>query len=474
MSMPQKRASQACTPCRTRKVRCNGKQPCQECGHLNIACTFRPRCASAASRTHAKPRSVISTLIYSGSNSTRPLAASTRERPGLTITADDEFFLGLLPDYWAYVYTTCPLISIQTVKDSLARRGSEAIHAAFSYAYAAATLAVASSDSRDGSTNMISDLISRALHICPVVRDKSQINLTRIVISVYLRIAFGVLRDRDMELFYHREAVTMLQIIGVDQPLRCPSVTEGDVEVWQRLHWVVFIFDQLSSIAHDRMSLITPPETTPLQDDAMPDDVYASFTRASALYQLVDPDFLSFWRDKEGSPTLTHEWIIAKQEAFDQQRKLVQDACPDLAPLQRADLVLTCQWLRLLVWQMATRKYLLRSDALQDYMLLYFPVQESVYLRGILRELEGQPLRVGIGFVRKLFEVVDSASDVLTVSAGLQLPEDGSVVRQWLDNTCHLIRYIQQSGKLNDIQRAILQQKLESLEAVQAEFGCVI
>lgn len=119
----------------------------------------------------------------------------------------------------------------------------------------------------------------------------------------------------------------------------------------------------------------------------------------------------------ETEATAPLEWLVAKQEAFDQQFKLVEKAYPFIGPFHLSDLVLSCQLLRLLVWQITTRTSFLRPDTMQNYMELYFPVQESVYLRDILRELHREPRCIVVRFAKKLFEVMDARLDVLEVSA---------------------------------------------------------
>ncbi|KAK1782420.1 hypothetical protein QBC45DRAFT_368205 [Copromyces sp. CBS 386.78] len=36
----------ACNECKRRKIKCNGQNPCQRCGHLNLQCLYAPNCCS--------------------------------------------------------------------------------------------------------------------------------------------------------------------------------------------------------------------------------------------------------------------------------------------------------------------------------------------------------------------------------------------------------------------------------------------
>ena len=37
----------ACNECKRRKIRCNGQQPCQRCGNLNLDCVYAPNCCTS-------------------------------------------------------------------------------------------------------------------------------------------------------------------------------------------------------------------------------------------------------------------------------------------------------------------------------------------------------------------------------------------------------------------------------------------
>lgn len=379
---------------------------------------------------------------------------------GSGFDANPDFFVGLLTDYWDYVFPACPIVSTEMIRESISRHDTEAEHAAFTYSFGAVTLAVGSSREHQQRSGQIFHLISRALDVRPIMNHRSRVDLRRIMFSVFLRMSFAILLDRDMEIFYHREAVAMLQMVRAGQ---------SEEPAWQRLHWVIAIYERLVSIFTERSAAVPFPMVLPIHDPIIPHHLHLGFTKICELYRTVSDEFLSIWREKDSNPCLTESWIILKQEALEHQRKLVEDISPRLIPTQRADLILTCQWLRLLVWQMATWKYLLHSDALQNYMAIYFPVRESAHLQDILEGLESEALdRNGVGIQRKLFEVVDVASDVLSISAGLQL-EDKRIFGQWLTNVIGMIRSLQKSEKLSNVQKVVLSQKLKTLESMMNE-----
>lgn len=448
----------------------NGKQPCPGCSHLGIPCSFRPRGSTAASRSKCKRGGVISSLKppkEDGASATPPPLAicpqGSRSGGRLGFVVDADFLLELLPDYRQFVYSICPVIRHDDIRDSIHRFGDEADHGSFCYAYAAVTVALAAADNPRKTPEVIGELITRALRLRPAMNHRSQITLKRVVFAVFLRIAFGVLQDRDMDFFYLREAITMLQMLHLDRP-HTTVTTDGTRSAWQRLHWIVFIQERVSAVSNERAAALVAPTDSPFSDDELPSHLQRGFIRISELYRLVDEEFLRIWRDKQHSPALTLEWITEKQRALEEQHALVEEACPDLTELQQSDLLLTSQWLRTLVWQMAGYKYMLHSDAVQDYLLLLFPIKGSIYVGNILRKVGRESLdQQGAGNLQKLFDITTCAADVVTLSAKHQDRRD---VLHWMENCRYLIQFLQQFNHLSGPQRCILQQRLETLDNV--------
>lgn len=56
MERPATKISKACEPCRRRKIRCNGSQPCNTCLHRPDQCTYRAKARDRASVRNQAPR----------------------------------------------------------------------------------------------------------------------------------------------------------------------------------------------------------------------------------------------------------------------------------------------------------------------------------------------------------------------------------------------------------------------------------
>ncbi|RSL43210.1 hypothetical protein CEP54_015169, partial [Fusarium duplospermum] len=187
-------------------------------------------------------------------------------------------------------------------------------------------------------------------------------------------------------------------------------------------------------------------------------NIQAGFRRTCGLYESIDDDFISIWSARDQSRLLTEEWIINKLEALGEQQKLVDATCPQLCSIQCVDLISTCQWLRLRVWQMATWKYLLSSAHLRNY-------DTVLPLAGIVSS------HPAMGVLQKIYEIVDIASDILTVAANFTLSNrDFVIVGQGRANTCQLMTHLRNSGKLDDVQLTRLGPRQKALQDLALQY----
>lgn len=187
---------QACDGCRTRKVRCNGRQPCPQCEHFNLHCTFSPKkertygrrgrlvaqlrnggsdnqskpgktssfpplrprgsddgqdetpyvnsISSASPREqHTRPREehakAESSIASQGSHSTGPIEdVSSPFAPHANYTT--EYFLALIPDFESYTYPVNPIITPEQICASIDLMSTNPTRAALVYSFAAVTI----------------------------------------------------------------------------------------------------------------------------------------------------------------------------------------------------------------------------------------------------------------------------------------------------------------------------------------------
>lgn len=129
--------------------------------------------------------------------------------------------------------------------------------------------------------------------------------------------------------------------------------------------------------------------------------------------------------------------------------------------MQRADLAITREWLRTLIWRLAMSKTLLSSRSSKECLSLLFPVRLSQNLRQQVNSMSREDIEVhGSSITQKLFEITDTIADVLiTVPAGT-LEETAHRI----DDFLFILDFVVQFPTLDHTRRGILLEKLERLQ----------
>jgi len=98
-----------------------------------------------------------------------------------------------------------------------------------------------------------------------------------------------------------------------------------------------------------------------------------------------------------------------------------EDTDPDPTPIQKADLLITQQWLRLIVWRSSEQRHLLSWSSPHESMDVAFPLEIARSTVSILESLPSTAVEVhGMGIFEKIFKIGAAYIDALSAcdSAG--------------------------------------------------------
>lgn len=91
-----------------------------------------------------------------------------------------------------------------------------------------------------------------------------------------------------------------------------------------------------------------------------------------------------------------------------------QENEPETTDIQKADLLITQQWLRLIVWQSSFRQQLLSWTAPDESMRFAFPLTIAARTAAVIQSLPPQAIEVhGMGIFEKIFEIGTWSMNVL-------------------------------------------------------------
>lgn len=142
-------------------------------------------------------------------------------------------------------------------------------------------------------------------------------------------------------------------------------------------------------------------------------------------YHLLDSSFVDSWNEstEARASTLTYT-------ALQRQLNRPQPADVPLTDIQKADILITQQWLRLIVWQSSMRQGLLSSNAEDESMTFRYPLKIAHSLLNVISSLPTTSIEVhGMGIFEKIFEIGNTMLDVMQ-ACGTSLPNETYGVTQ--------------------------------------------
>jgi hypothetical protein len=116
--------------------------------------------------------------------------------------------------------------------------------------------------------------------------------------------------------------------------------------------------------------------------------------------------------------------------ALQRQLNRPQPSDISITDIQKADILVTQQWLRLIVWQSSMRQGLLSSTAEDESMTFRYPLKIAHSLLDVISSLPTTSIEVhGMGIFEKIFEIGNTMLDVMQ-ACGTSLPNESYGVTQ--------------------------------------------
>ncbi|KAJ5567199.1 hypothetical protein N7535_006505 [Penicillium sp. DV-2018c] len=441
----QSRVPKACDPCNRRKVRCNGQQRCQQCEHLDLHCTYTEN-RSSRSRKHALRRGTVISKYKNGSNNSNSNAVPNGKTTALTPLLSSPaplapkpsprlpatYFESLLPDYMSYVYPFSPIITDSEVRHSIRKMDTEREHAAFVYAFTAVTLdltrsshshwhsteTISKSNSNSNSpasastpiSTLITDLMRQSVESQQPLVIGLRPTILRATTSIFIQMCAMSLGHYDLGFFYLREAISMIHMLRINDKPTQSTLNLSERARRQRLYWQCFIHERFMSIVYFSPVTLPPHSQYPEDDPTVEPGIQQGWTQVIKTFCMLDASFISLWIGDRSQ--VSAEWVEKKHRELGDELWEVEVSA--LSELQQADLVVTRQWMRTLLWQMAMSNCLLSSHASCPSLELEMPLRLSVQLRRFLTRISQNMIRVhGASMISKLLEIVNTIADVV-------------------------------------------------------------
>ncbi|KAH7177094.1 RING-3 [Dactylonectria macrodidyma] len=429
---PSKKPSkvrQACDACHGRKIRCDGCRPCFNCQESRIDCTYLavhkktgPRGPRHARKPLQRPAPAAFQCPLPSLN--EELTCSEAKRASSPVPSEAFFpssqmteavIRWCLDAYFKHKYPLTPILDrrqLEQTPTSAEQYGL--ITACCSVIVLSPEILPPSSAQHEFTIPPADFLISETLRSMEYCNLAEHPSLAHIQTSFFLYATFFCMGKDNSTWYYLQEAITMLQTLRLHE-----EATYGDTDdpllatYARRMFWVLFITERAYALQRNRpirlQDTLKLPVVDPLSSDA---EILLGFLDLISLFRPFDSDFIANWNSAIPS-TSTDSAHLSRLQC------LLKYALPNLSnysQVQQADLLISRQWLKTVVWKLCASKTMLSTANSGDVMSLHYPASIARDIVLVSQLVPTQAFEAnGIGILEKVFDVGCSLADLLSL-----------------------------------------------------------
>jgi hypothetical protein len=363
------------------------------------------------------------------------------------------------------VYPVQPVIPEHELRQYIHVMDTDQEVRSFLYAFGGATLNLTRYGDRrtEEVVQTIEHLMDCSIDSMLLPRRHYHSSVMRAMQSIFIHNCLMSLQASDSAFFYMRDAITAIQLLRIDNVEHAATLTPPERSRRQRMYWQAYIHERFLAILDYRHAILPPLYTLPEDDATIPIQVHDGFNQIIKLFRLLDTEFLTSWLGTQG---VTSTWVEAKSLELEGDPERDMRELANLSTMQRADLTITREWLRTLVWRLAMGQTLLSSRSSKECLSLLFPVRLSQTLRHQVSSMSRHDIEVhGSSITQKLFEITDTIADVLIHVPAATLDE--TALR--IDDFLFILDFVLLFPQLDLTRRGILLEKLERLQTMFPE-----
>lgn len=451
MTKPARKVRQACDACHVRKVRCDGRQPCLNCTQGASSCTYvavhrktgpkgprrrRPMICPARPVYPISDVNSIGSVSTSGSPKEASSVHGDPTSPSINSSTQDRFCPSpYLPDsmiqwclegYFKHKHPITPILHQSQIdqycetthkpSDSYALFASCCSVISLSPGILPPQEATASTSQLTlPSTDFLLQETLRARSFCNIAEEPS---LTHVQTSFFLFSTYFCLGKDNSAWFHLREAITMLQTLRLHEEITYTTLSDPLSATYsRRMFWVLFITERAYALQRHRPLTLRNTLGLPITEAHISDaDILPGFLDLISLFKHFDIDFIETWNSDASTASVTTRAPFLRLQDY------LKKALPSVlsySEMQQADLLISRQWLKVMVWQLCVSRTVLSSTGTDDSMSLQYPVtiaRDAVLVSQLLppRALEAN----GVGILEKIFDIGCSLADLLSLEAG--------------------------------------------------------
>ncbi|EEY16836.1 RING-3 [Verticillium alfalfae VaMs.102] len=409
---------------------------------LSAACpplSFDPSMSDSSANPSAAPSAANSPPQFWATLTSNP--GHNVPEPRSAFSSDDyrpnsRSYLYMVPQcvelYYEHIYPIMPLLYMPAIRQTIARPMTPS-EKNLIYALCALTSMHMSGKSIEAPGPPSWEVAGRFfLDECISVRQSydflEDLSLSAVISSFYLSTSFFEINQSRKSWHYLREALNNAQDLGLQNDSTYYGLSPEDTLCRQRVFWILFVTERSFAILRNKpITFKQTPSLPSTRHSYESPDIHAGFLQLVSSYTPLDESFVTAWN--EGSdPRVSAATFVALQNLlalppiFLRPRSptslfagSTDPSTPEPTDIQKADLLVTQQWLRLIVWQSSMRQQLLSwtnpadapdPNAPPNSMCFSFPLSVARDTAAILASLPPKAVEVhGMGIMEKIFEI---------------------------------------------------------------------
>ncbi|KAL4951948.1 fungal-specific transcription factor domain-containing protein [Aspergillus filifer] len=427
--MSSSRASltkKACDGCKVRKVRCGGGNPCRPCLNAHIHCTYN---RTQQTRGPHKLRAATRQLIEQSQRVLPSDPGIPRQSDKTTKSLPVNAILSLLYIYHVRMYPVWPIVDVDAIITALQRDPEGKNHETIALATSLAAATVAQLRLGEKCLLGVSVSASALAAQCQEARRaldyRSKVNLNSVRTAFFLHVYYENQQPRGSEsVLYLREAITLAQMMYLHREASYSRLEPEEQQLRRRVLWLLFVTERGVCILHKLPVVLKTDTSMPRNEADDESQVLPAFLKLLALFKFFEQsrmfDIVEDYHLGLDSPMSS---AAAIDPTFDE---ILQDrfrdssgALDQVSDVQRADIVVTRHWMRILTWK-ALSHHQVRDSGAQWSLSPVFPLLVARDLVNVVFQLPRAALQAhGLGMQLKLHEIASSLADTVTNTATL-------------------------------------------------------
>lgn len=210
----------------------------------------------------------------------------------------------------------------------------------------------------------------------------------------------------------------MLQTLRLHEEATYASLMDPLLATYsRRMFWVLFITERAYALQRHRPLTLRNTLDLPIIEPHISDaGVLPGFLDLISLFRHFDVNFIETWNSDVSTASVTTTTPFLRLQDY------LKQALPSVlsySEMQQADLLISRQWLKVMVWQLCVSRTVLSSTGTDESMSLQYPVtiaRDAVLVSQLLpaRALEAN----GVGILEKIFDIGCSLADLLALEGG--------------------------------------------------------